>query len=243
MRKIIINADDFGISQGTTLGIIEAHKNGVVSSTTAMMNMPYVGEALKQAAKYPDLGVGIHLVLTTGSPVSSNCPSLVDDEGNFHSLKDGFDHTRVNLDELEQEWDAQIQKFIELAGHLPTHIDSHHHMHLRMNLIDVALKLAAKYDVPMRQTVQDLTDYHPVACFDQMYGEDVNLGYLQKNLSDDLPIQEVMCHPGFLDQYIYENSAYNLPRLYELEFYQSEMLKDFIAKNYDLVNYKAVAKK
>ena len=243
MRKIIINADDFGISRGTTLGIIDAHRYGVVSSTTAMMNMPYVGEALKQAAQYPDLGVGIHLVLTTGVPIEGDCHSLVDESGGFHKQKQGFDHCQVDLGELEKEWDAQIQKFIELAGKLPTHIDSHHHVHLRKNLIDVALKLARKYDIPMRQTIQDLTEYEPVFCFDEMYDEDVNLEYLKSHIENDLPFQEVMCHPGYLDQYIHENSAYNISRIYELEFYQSAQLKEYITANYDLVNYKSVGKK
>lgn len=243
MRKLIINADDFGISRGTTLGIIAAHENGVVSSTTAMMNMPYVKEALQLAARYPKLGVGIHLVLTTGVPVTGDCSSLVDEHGNLHSQKQGFDHCEVDLKELEKEWDAQIQKFIEMAGKLPTHIDSHHHVHLRRNLIDVALKLAKKYDIPMRQTTQDLTDYEPVVCFDKMYDDDVNLDYLKRHLDNDNPLQEVMCHPGYLDKYIYENSSYNISRIYELEFYQSPQLREYITQNFELVNYSAVAKK
>ncbi len=243
MRKLIINADDFGISKGVSLGIIAAHEDGVLSSTTAMMNMPYVEKALKLAAGYPELGVGIHLVLTTGVPLSEECKSLVDEFGKLHTQKNGFDHCEVDLVELEKEWEAQIQKFIELAGKLPTHIDSHHHVHLRKNLIDVALKLAQKYDIPMRQTTQDLTSYQPVVCFDAMYDDDVNLEYLSRNLDNAHPFQEVMCHPGYLDKYIYENSSYNIPRIYELEFYTSPRLKEYVSSNFELVNYSSVKKK
>lgn len=243
MKKLIINADDFGISEGVTLGIIKAHRNGVVTSTTAMMNMPYVKRALELAKAFPELGVGIHLVLTTGSPLCQNVPSMVDEAGEFHKLRGEFDHCQVDLAELELEWETQIRLFIEMAGCKPSHIDSHHHVHLRKNLIEVALKLAKKYDIPMRQTTEDLTEFEPVCCFDKMYDDDVNLEYLSKHIENGPEYQEVMCHPGFLDKDIYEKSSYNISRMYELDFYQSKQLEAYLKENFQLINYHSIARK
>ena len=70
-RRLIINADDFGMTEGISEGIIKAHLEGVVTSTTLMANMPAAAYAIKLAQKTPDLGVGIHLNLTTGRPIST----------------------------------------------------------------------------------------------------------------------------------------------------------------------------
>ena len=69
IKKLIMNADDFGMTQGNSIGILLAHAEGILTSTTCMMNMPYAEWALKEAKKYPELGVGIHFVLTVGRPL------------------------------------------------------------------------------------------------------------------------------------------------------------------------------
>ena len=69
IKKMIMNADDFGMTEGNTIATLLAHADGIVSSTTCMMNMPFAEFALEEAKKYPDLGVGIHLVLTVGRPL------------------------------------------------------------------------------------------------------------------------------------------------------------------------------
>lgn len=87
--KLIVNADDFGYSKGVNLGIIEAHRAGVVTSTTTMVNMGGFEHAVQLARETPTLGVGIHLVLTCGAPVSHDVPSLTDEHGRFHR---GYDY-------------------------------------------------------------------------------------------------------------------------------------------------------
>ena len=83
VKKLIVNADDFGISEGAVLGIIAAYQQGILTSTTCMMNMPYTDMAISLAKQHPQLGLGIHLVLTLGKPLTSNCKSFIDENGNF----------------------------------------------------------------------------------------------------------------------------------------------------------------
>lgn len=123
-KKIIINADDFGISEGAVLGIIKAHQDGILTSTTCMVNMPYAKMGLELASRYPNLGVGIHLVLTVGRPLIDGAKSYIDKNGNF--LRPSAypnEEPNANFDELYREWKAQIERFIKLAGKKPTHID------------------------------------------------------------------------------------------------------------------------
>lgn len=67
MIKLIVNADDFGLTEGTNYGIIDGHINGIVNSTTMMMNMPEQSMRYAQQKEYKTLGVGVHLVLTAGN--------------------------------------------------------------------------------------------------------------------------------------------------------------------------------
>ena len=84
MIKLIVNADDFGLTEGTNYGIIDGHINGLVNSTTMMMNMPGTEHAVRLAKEYNLLGVGVHLVLTAGEPLLGDVPSLVGSDGSFH---------------------------------------------------------------------------------------------------------------------------------------------------------------
>ena len=83
MGRLIINADDFGYCKGVNMGIIEAHQNGVLTSTTLMAGMPGFDQAVNLAKKNPGLGVGVHLTLTCGYPVSKDLQTIVDDKGAF----------------------------------------------------------------------------------------------------------------------------------------------------------------
>ena len=97
--ELIINADDFGMTEGVTIGILLAHQQGVLTSTTCMINMPFAEFALKQAQKFPQLGVGIHLVLTLGKPLIDGALSYTDENGDFKrpsSYEDGKPHADEN---------------------------------------------------------------------------------------------------------------------------------------------------
>lgn len=158
-KYVILNSDDFGISDGVNRGVIEAHLNGLVSSTCTMTNMPAAGDGIQQAqAKVPNLGLGLHLTLSFGKPVSSPkaVPSLVDSDGQFPQSYDGLmgKLTIFNPDELQAEVQAQFDRFVELAGQLPTHIDSHHRAaYIHPASFERMCKLCAEHDLPMRRPV------------------------------------------------------------------------------------------
>ncbi|WP_258871175.1 ChbG/HpnK family deacetylase [Virgibacillus dokdonensis] len=90
--KILINADDFGLTKGVTEGIIKAHTEGIVQSTTLMMNGKATQYAIAKAKKQPSLQVGIHLVLTWGKPLNNDLAILTNKDGfsNFQNQKKSF---------------------------------------------------------------------------------------------------------------------------------------------------------
>lgn len=244
IKKLILNADDFGMTQGNTIGILMAHAQGVLTSTTCMMNMPFAQFALNEAKKFPKLGVGIHFVLTVGRPLIEGAKSYTDENGDFIRPKDYPDKKpHADSEELYREWKAQMEKFIEIAGHKPTHIDSHHHVHLLPWHVDVAKRLAKEYDVPMRQREQVLETYEYVRCDDRMYGDDANMDFVKNALSTDEEILEFMCHPAYIDQRLYDMTSYGLPRMKELELLLSPELKQFIEDNdIELINFSDIQK-
>lgn len=131
MKYLIVNADDYGRSTGVARGIREAHRHGIVTSTTALLNRPTVEEDLRLARQTcPNLGLGVHLNLTSGEPIlpASQVSSLVEGDGQFPT-PERFPArlAHINLDELQAEWRAQIARFCRAVGRTPDHLDSHHH--------------------------------------------------------------------------------------------------------------------
>jgi predicted glycoside hydrolase/deacetylase ChbG (UPF0249 family) len=151
--RLIVNADDFGLSPGVSQGILAAHRDGIVTSTTVMINRPDVATHLQEALACPDLGVGLHLVFTAGPPVLGldAIPGLVDADGLFfdqHTLWSQAD--RIPLAQLRAELAAQVQRFVDLAGYLPDHLDCHHFVHLYPPFFEVYVDLAQDYQIPLR---------------------------------------------------------------------------------------------
>lgn len=245
IKKLIVNADDFGMTEGVTIGILHSHADGLVTSTTCMMNMPFAKFALDQAKKYPKLGVGIHFVLTAGRPLVDGAKSFTDKDGNFiHQREYAKGKTPTDPVELYNEWKAQMELYIECAGHKPTHIDSHHHVHLLPEHIDVAIKLAKEYDVPMRQRNEVYSDYTYVRCADRMYDDLITAEFMQSELDTDEECIEYMCHPSYVDQRLYEMTSYGLPRMKEMVLLRSDVMKNFIKdNNIELINYSNLQKR
>jgi len=153
--RLIINADDYGRTPDVSRGIRHAHLHGLVTSSTAMMNMPPAAQQVKIALKEtPNLGLGVHLVLTSGKPLlpAAKIPSLVTPEGRFPKVDDFVSLAKaLNLEEVKAEWRAQVEAFIAAAGKEPTHLDSHHHSsYFTPGLFRSMLELAREYDVPIR---------------------------------------------------------------------------------------------
>ena len=242
MKKVIINADDFGMTLGNTIGILHSHVEGVVNSTTIMMNMPYAEFALEKAKQYPNLGVGIHLVLTVGKPLLDKKAVFVDENGNFrrpNSYPNG-DVNVDNCDDLYDEWKAQIEKFIEIAKKKPTHIDSHHHIHLLEGQIEVIRRLAREYDIPVRQRYEVLVDnYEHIPFTEDFYGSDfVRVETFKKIITEAKDSIEIMCHPAFIDQRLYNMTSYCMARMTELDVLCQPELKEWLAnQDIEMINY------
>jgi len=124
VRALIINGDDFGLSPGVNDGIIEAHTRGVLTSTSLMVTAPAAEQAAKLATNHPDLSVGLHFV--------DDSPSV--DDPHYAA----------------EQFNAQLERFRELTGRDPTHVDAHHHVHARGARITTFARLVEPLGVPLR---------------------------------------------------------------------------------------------
>jgi predicted glycoside hydrolase/deacetylase ChbG (UPF0249 family) len=154
MRNLIINADDYGLTPGISQGIRYAFSCGVLSSTTAMMNLPGTALEVEIARRdIPSLPIGVHLCLTVGAPISppEEIPSLVDAEGWFFprsGLLERLD--TISPEETAREFRAQIEALLALDTP-PDHIDSHHFIsYLTPRIMEQTLRLAEEYRLPVR---------------------------------------------------------------------------------------------
>jgi len=156
--RLIVNADDFGRSPGICAGIEEAHRRGIVTSTTALMNSPGVAEALRTLhERCPALGLGVHLNLTLGRPLlGERVSSLTRSDGTFHPLETFLAASfEMHLHEVRAELQAQIEAFLATGVPLD-HLDCHQHVVvLCPPFFQIFLDLAAGHEVPIRQPIPD----------------------------------------------------------------------------------------
>ena len=152
-KRLIVNADDYGRSPGVSRGILEAHREGIVTSTTVMINQPGVETQLAEALTCPDLGLGLHLVFSAWRPIlpPEEIPSLVNSDGLFLSQHDLWARAEeISPAQLRAELNAQVERFTRLAERLPDHVDCHHFVHLYPPFFQVYADLAAELHLPLR---------------------------------------------------------------------------------------------
>lgn len=231
MKRLIVNADDLGLSEGANLGILRAHHTGIVTSATVMMNMPGAVAALDLAQATPTLGVGIHLTLTGGRPLLPDVPGLAGPDGRFRR-----DQTAAPRDELERELRAQVAAFLA-CGLKPTHLDSHHHVHLQVPAVAaIVLGLAAELHVPVRAMGG------APRFIGSFYGHDAITAAALISILDGLAedeTAEMMCHPAYLDPELLAGSNYAAERVHELAALTSpEVWEAVDARRIDLISYR-----
>jgi hopanoid biosynthesis associated protein HpnK len=152
VRNLIVNADDLGWTQGVNRGIAEAHRNGIVTSASLLANGKAFAGAVELVRAMPGLGVGVHLNLSDGAPVTQReqVNRLVNEagmlEGGPESLLLRLARRSLALDQVEREWEAQIRK-ARGAGIQPTHLDGHKHVHMLPGLFEIALRLAKRHGI------------------------------------------------------------------------------------------------
>lgn len=228
MTKIIINADDFGQTDHVSKGIVHAINKGIVTSTSAMMCKPGSIENFKKFAPEIEGKIGLHMQLTGGIPCCDpkDVPSLVNEKGKFPSTWRDLKNPMPK--EVLTEWLAQMEKLLSL-GIKPTHIDTHHNVHLSPLLGPIYIMIAQKYEVAARsgharmteylkKSHVPCTDYFEMGWFDGDLTEDRFLGLIQDNIKvmKDGETLEIMCHPGFVDEELKNSSRYVEQREKEL---------------------------
>jgi hopanoid biosynthesis associated protein HpnK len=152
MKQLIVNADDFGLHPVVNQAIIEGYTTGCITSTSLMPGAAGFEDALRLAAGYPELGVGVHLTLVGEKPVAdrANVSSLLDDDGRlvaqYPQFVARFLLGGISLSEVRIELTAQIEKALA-SGLTFTHLDSHQHLHVLPGIIDIVLDLANQYGI------------------------------------------------------------------------------------------------
>jgi hopanoid biosynthesis associated protein HpnK len=157
VRRLIVNADDFGLTQGVNRAIVEAHSQGIVTSSTLMANGRAFDDAVHRATSAVQLSIGCHVVLVDGSPVLGKKQTITTlsngkfDDGRFYDSLNGFAlrvvSGRINDDDIEAEATAQIRK-LQTAGIVVSHLDTHKHTHILPRVLRPLLRAARTCGVP-----------------------------------------------------------------------------------------------
>ena len=165
-KQLIVNADDYGRAPGVSRGILTAHRKGIVTSTTVMVNQPGIEEQLAEALACSGLGVGLHLVFTAWRPVlrPEAIPALVDGNGLFLEQHEVWARAeQIPVDQLHAELSAQLDRFVLLAGRLPDHLDCHHFVHLYPPFFQIYADLAVQHKLPLRVPFPAETEFERAA--------------------------------------------------------------------------------
>jgi hopanoid biosynthesis associated protein HpnK len=154
VTRLIVNADDFGLTPGVNRAILELHRAGVLSSATLMALAPATEDAISLARSTPTLGVGCHVVLVDGESVlpAAQLPTLIDQRtGHFYPTPGSFLKRlftgRIRASEIEAEASAQI-RLLQDRGLALTHIDTHKHAHLFPAVLRPVLRAARAAGIP-----------------------------------------------------------------------------------------------
>jgi len=180
-RRLIVNADDFGQTAGINRGIVQCHREGVVTSASLMVTGREVAEAALLSRENPGLSVGLHFDVWG------------EDEREFdtHDLVATRDELRWQLDRFEQ-----------LIGRMPTHIDSHRHAHLEPHLRPHFLDWTHELGVPVRGDgrVNFVGGFYAQWEWKVTQLEYVSVPFLQRMLREEVPagVTEFSCHPGYI---------------------------------------------
>jgi predicted glycoside hydrolase/deacetylase ChbG (UPF0249 family) len=159
VRRLIVNADDFGVTPGVNRAIVEAEQQGIVTSATMMAGGGAFDDAAEQALSLAQRGarfsVGCHVVLVDGVPLSppERIPSLLERSNGVAKFRDTLNDFalaaltgKIREQEIEAEGIAQIER-IQQAGILPSHVDSHKHAHMFPAVLRPLLRAAKVFGI------------------------------------------------------------------------------------------------
>lgn len=203
MVHLIVNADDFGLSDGVNEGIAETHEHGIVTSASLMVLQPAAEAAAAYARAHPALGVGLHVDLGEWRLVDNQWQPL---------------YERVlpsDAAAVEAEVLRQLERFRALLGRDPDHFDSHQHVHQREPLRTLLQTMARKLDLPLRGAgrMQFCGDFYGQTVTGEPLPGHITVPALL-GLFDRLPqgAVELACHPGHIADDALAGTAYRLAR-------------------------------
>lgn len=248
MKKLIVRTDDLGYTEGVTYGILAAHRDGIVTTTSVMINMPFSRKAIELAKEYPNLQLGLHVNVTNGKSVApyEEVPNLVDDEGVFLSSKYrrqlGLDGKEVlPVEEVYTEALAQVKLFEELVGNKPEYIDIHaleipEFMEIAKRVKEECNLEVCIYsdDTPVKMKDQALAHYSYYGKNPSKYLEYFSEGHFK--FEDDVEV--LICHPGFVDYELSKASTFTDFRLMDYALVTDPGVINWIKENnVKLVNF------
>ncbi len=251
-QRLIVNADDFGLSDGVCAGIAEAMRTGVVTSTTAMVCAPGAAGRIARWAGLVNGRAGLHLQLTSGRPILDprRVPSLVNADGRFPSVQREIG--TLARAEVLAEWEAQLAE-IRLLGIEPTHLDSHHHVHRLGEAFEALMELARRHGLPARAVDEDMAARlreARIACPDAIsldwYGEPLTAERfiaLAETAAEGLnggSVIEIMCHPGIPDGDLAGQSRYVGDRQAEFTVLANPSLREALGSRFRLASYSSL---
>jgi chitin disaccharide deacetylase len=179
-RQLIINADDFGSTEGINRGIADCHRTGVVTSTSLMVFGTAAREAATRTRELPNLSVGLHWV----------------------GDRPGAEVDTDDRDAVRDELERQLERFHDLLGRPPDHLDSHHHLHLEERLLPIFIDAAESLGIPVRGdgAVQYVGRFYGQREWGVTELQHVSVQALQSILREDVGEgwTEVACHPGYV---------------------------------------------
>ncbi len=232
-RRVIVNADDFGLSDGINRGIIEAHETGIVTSASLMVRYPAAREAAELAKTNPKLSVGLHFDVAEWRYRNGNWKV-------FYQVIDAKDAAAV-----EVELQRQLALFQGLMNRAPTHLDSHQHVHKSEPARTILLCAAAKLRIPLRacgSLVRHCGDFYGQTAAGQSFPSGISTSRLGEMIKRIEPgWTEIGCHPGYADKL---DSVYLIEREIELRVLCSAEIRRTVRENeIDLVSFRDLAER
>ena len=251
MKRLIVNADDFGRTQGVNEGTLEAHLAGIVTSATVMVLESAAAAGIREALeRAPELSLGLHFMLTGGGAPASDpaAVSALAPGGKLARNAEALPE-RLPAGEVRRELEAQIALFETYAGRPPSHLDSHHHCALHASVQPVFAEVARERDLPVRAASESARQKLRAAglrvpdhFLDAFYAEgatEENLRRLLWQLPDGT--SELMCHPGHADEALRRGSSYAAEREGEIEVLADPALFSFLEElGIDLIPFHAL---
>ena len=181
-KHLIVNADDFGLSAGVNRGIVECHREGIVTSASLMVTGTAAEEAVAAAEEHRALALGLHFDL------------FGEDERSFDT---------DDLDAVSCELERQLVEFERMVGRPPTHVDSHRHVHREPHLLPAFQEVVRPLGIPVRGdgSVRFVGDFYAQWEWGVTDLSHVSVGALERLLRDEIRPgwSELSCHPGYLE--------------------------------------------